>query len=212
MQKLCRCCGAIKQVTEFYLSKGRPTSPCKPCVVIRAAKWASENPGARQAAMQRHRASKDRSAEIAKASEKQAMLRKLDPEIFRAKERARYAANRHHLAAEKRRWREANAESALRIQKKHRSSEAFLTLNRVRKHRQRAELLNATPKWADESAIAQAFEIARVLSRSGVRFSVDHIVPLRHPLVCGLHVEHNLQVIPLIDNIVKRNQFTPGEV
>jgi hypothetical protein len=37
--------------------------------------------------------------------------------------------------------------------------------------------------------------------------SVDHIIPLNNPLVCGLHCEFNLQLLPLSDNIKKNNSF-----
>jgi hypothetical protein len=43
----------------------------------------------------------------------------------------------------------------------------------------------------------------------GVRFSVDHTVPLQHPLVCGLHRVANFQVLPLLDNVRKGNNWWP---
>lgn len=47
---------------------------------------------------------------------------------------------------------------------------------------------------------------------TGVKHSIDHIDPVVHPLVCGLHVEANFQIIPLRENIQKGNNFTPYRV
>ena len=71
--------------------------------------------------------------------------------------------------------------------------------------RRRAAKLNATPAWADRQAIAAVYAEA---AAKGMH--VDHIVPLKSKLVCGLHVPWNLQVLPGPENIRKSNRFWPG--
>lgn len=67
---------------------------------------------------------------------------------------------------------------------------------------------NATPKWASKAAINSFYETAAGLSMVlGEWYEVDHQVPLKHPKVCGLHVEHNLRVITRAENRRKRNKF-----
>lgn len=36
---------------------------------------------------------------------------------------------------------------------------------------------------------------------------VDHIIPIKHPLVCGLHVPENLQMLTRSQNAKKSNKF-----
>lgn len=66
----------------------------------------------------------------------------------------------------------------------------------------------AMPKWANEFFIEEAYHLAHLRTKlTGFPWHVDHIVPLRGKNVCGLHVEHNLQVIPAKLNSQKSNKF-----
>lgn len=44
----------------------------------------------------------------------------------------------------------------------------------------------------------------------GRLYTVDHVVPLHHELVCGLHVPANLQIMTSEDNTRKSNTYDPS--
>jgi len=71
----------------------------------------------------------------------------------------------------------------------------------------RATKLKRTPTWANHFEIKMFYDVAKVLSRGGVLFHVDHIVPLRGKEVSGLHVQDNLQVLPWHENLKKSIKF-----
>jgi len=48
--------------------------------------------------------------------------------------------------------------------------------------------------------------------RAGEDCRVGHIVPLRHPMVCGLTCSANLVIISAEDDDRMGNTFTPGRV
>jgi hypothetical protein len=76
--------------------------------------------------------------------------------------------------------------------------------------RRRAAKLKASPTWSDDRAISELYKIAKRLQIiTGVQYHIDHIDPLQHNLVCGLHVAQNLQVLPATVNIEKSNRFIP---
>lgn len=73
-----------------------------------------------------------------------------------------------------------------------------------------ARKAGATPKWADHAAIlAVCIDAERLTQPTGVLHHVDHIVPLKSPFVCGLHVAENLQVLTASDNSRKGNRYWP---
>lgn len=65
----------------------------------------------------------------------------------------------------------------------------------------RAQQLQATPLWANLSALKLIYK------NRPEGYHVDHIVPLNHHQVCGLHCEDNLQYLPALENIQKSNHF-----
>lgn len=62
----------------------------------------------------------------------------------------------------------------------------------------------ATPPWASPKGIRAWYKLARKIGKT-----VDHIVPVSHPLVCGLHCEDNFRLITLEQNIAKSNHWWP---
>lgn len=71
-------------------------------------------------------------------------------------------------------------------------------------------LKSAQPKWANTFFIEEIYHLAKIRSEvTGVKWHVDHIVPLKSDKVSGLHCEANLQVITQKDNCSKGNKYWP---
>lgn len=106
------------------------------------------------------------------------------------------------------RWAVANpGAAAARTKKWYRQN---ITRARATTKKLKLQRRNAVPKWANLDAIKVFYnEAHRVTLETGVQHHVDHMVPIAHPLVCGLHVEHNLRVIPGVENIAKGNHWWP---
>lgn len=89
-------------------------------------------------------------------------------------------------------------------------SKAHPAQNNARNSRHRAKKFQATPVWANQFFIDEIYDLAQLRTQAtGFQWDVDHIVPLNHKKVCGLHVEFNLRVIPAVVNQKKGNRHWP---
>lgn len=73
--------------------------------------------------------------------------------------------------------------------------------------RRRAQKLLAAPVWANPVKVQGFYSALRFLGKG---WHVDHIVPLVSQIVCGLHCEANLRLIPAVENMKKGNKFWPN--
>ena len=136
-----------------------------------------------------------------------------------------WAIENHALVLERvRLWRLANPERAKSNQTRWRSENKTHSLeyrsawnkrNRdkcnAQYERRRAAMISATPAWADPKSILEVYSAACALSMlTGKKRHVDHIVPLRSKLVCGLHCEANLQILTGSENQTKSNRIWPN--
>jgi hypothetical protein len=107
--------------------------------------------------------------------------------------RKRHAENPEKQRAAQRRWAQKNPAKVAEI-----------------RARKKAAKFNATPQWADQEKLAWIYSEAQVLSAlHGEKYEVDHIIPLRSKLVCGLHCPDNLRIIPANENRKKSNKWWP---
>jgi len=81
---------------------------------------------------------------------------------------------------------------------------------KLRAYERERALLHRIPEWANRAAIKKIYKQAKALTETtGVVYHVDHIIPINSPLVCGLHVEDNLQILTAEENMKKRNHLLP---
>lgn len=199
--RCCNKCGGVKPLSDFPKQKGcrggyRPT--CKVCMAAKTKAWRDADPERAKASIA---ACKERNPERWSELDRgrSRKYKENNPEKRRESALLYARANTHKSQARY----EANAEAVrARVKLWARNNPDRVRVNALANtNRRRARKMNATPAWANFDMI-KAFYMARdVLQRdTGCKFHVDHVVPLAGKNVCGLHVHHNLAVIPAEDN------------
>lgn len=219
--KTCSTCKAEKLRTDFYIDKKTKDGlycRCKICHNGTSARWKAANAlRVKEVAAQRYSVhgvrirQENRAWEIA------------NPEKLAAKKKRLYDANPEKYRAISLDYIDRNKEQVRLRQRDRYWNDRDAFLQKQREHKQRNPALfkkhelirryskeQATPSWANQFFIAEAYRLARLRETlCGGKWHVDHIVPLKSKLVCGFHCEANLQVIPAIDNLRKSNRYWP---
>lgn len=210
---------------------------CKLCEKSRAMNWRNANLNrARQSKREWSAVNQERARDYAKsyhqanidivrakARQRAAKLRSENPELIRARnltwkrlnpEKNRAAArewaraNTERNRARARRWAELN--NARVIANVMAYAKLHPEVQRLQAQRRRAALALAKVRWEDDFFIAEIYDLARKRTEiTGFAWQVDHIVPIKSKLVCGLHVHWNLAVIPAHFNRRKSNRHWP---
>lgn len=212
--KTCASCHEPKPISEFVIDSRRKDgrgSYCRSCHSKRTAahkkELRSKNPGlakkndaadyAKRATSQvfvlhnRERAKQYREANPGKSKLQQAAWRAMNRDALLERRRKHYEKNKHKYLSIVRDYRQKNIEKARLWQRQH-----------------QAKRRSARVSWANDEAIKAIYKLAKSMSEStGIPHEVDHIIPIRGRVVCGLHVENNLQVIKKVDNMRKGNRW-----
>lgn len=184
--KYCRDCSSwlpLSAFTKATKTKSGLAPYCKDCNSVRY-KWYYEN----NAEFIKNKSQKYRAENSEKAKKATRDWRKRNPQKIvdysRSKRADQYEADR--------RYRERN-----------------IDLVRSRYAIRRA-IKSKSYIFADKEKIREFYRLAEILTKeTGIPHEVDHIIPLRGKLVCGLHCEANLQVLPRSINRSKSNRFSP---
>ena len=156
---------------------------------------------------------KNRSIDSPTRIKKRLSYHKLDEErkSKRIKESSEWnKLNRESHKKSDKKWKQNNPERRKQSVKKDRMSHPA----RVNAHsaKYRTNKARAMPPWINTNDIKPFYEEASLKSSLQELFEVDHIDPINHKLVCGLHVPWNLQVIQRSSNRPKSNKFTPYRI
>lgn len=98
-----------------------------------------------------------------------------------------YIQNKEVIKARVKKWREANPDRVV-----------------DQRHKRVRRVDNATPKWLTDAQRQEIRSTYILAKQQGL--TVDHIVPLKGKMVCGLHVPWNLQLMTREENDAKGNK------
>lgn len=213
---------AIERGLKYYFT-GKPcanghfverftsSGACLDCERIRAAKWYQKNSDKARATNAKYR-----QENTEKTRARNTKYRNENSEKLREKHAKYYMENKSKVGARNAEWQRKNPKKAAartaRWLKNNKDKACAIVAKRNAAKHQRL------PAWFgefDHFVMAEAADIAKQRElATGSKWHVDHMIPLQAKEASGLHCAENLQVIPALMNISKRNRMRltkPGE-
>lgn len=176
--QVCTKCGVEKPLSEYYLRKDKN-------IYRRDCKECIKK---KQTAYYKEQTSKGTSTW------------QRNPEQHRLSNKKHYLKHAKERNKKWREWRNENIEQEKKRNREYAQKNPDVIRRQTAKRR--AAKLNATPAWADLKKIAQIYKDCPP------GYHIDHVFPLKSPIMCGLHVENNLQYLPAKENISKGNKVS----
>ena len=222
--KICCKCKVEKCVSEFgshARAKDKLQYACKTCVNAANSLLVKKNPEAYKARITAHRVANADRLKAYKAEHylknrekyrlgmkmRQAAIRAVQPAATKIKRETR-GKDPVKRAAALERYKQRNAAEI--VARARAWNNAHPEVARAHLAKRRAKKKCATVAWANDFFVKEAYRLAELRTKmTGLKWEVDHIVPLQSRLVCGLHCEANLQVIPRSVNLEKSNFYWP---
>lgn len=183
--KTCTVCGTEKSKNDFYVKDkktGRLSASCKVCHNQKVMEWQNDN--------------RDKVRGYIRKCCKRAYDN--NPEKYKEKSRLKRAANPE-------RAREIVNRSYKKIYDNNRPRE------RARHNMYYSKRREAKPKWLtsiQKAMLQEFYDIASARQmQTGIKYHVDHILPINGENSCGLHVPWNLQILTEAENCAKKNRI-----
>lgn len=131
-----------------------------------------------------------------------------------SEEKARYAtATKKHQQENREYWREINRKAYLKKVGSLTRNMHHTEASKAQWHRDKANARCTRAKQArfndelTQFVTKEAHDLRKLRNKTtGVEWHVDHTVPLKGTIVCGLHIWNNLAVIPKVENLRKGNK------
>ena len=220
---LCRCCAIEKPMSMYEKVGNSYRKLCKECraeqqkrwksehkeeLADKRRKWVEKNKDYLDAYMIEYR---ERNKETIRQKNKILFDERKD--FYNSQRRAKAKANPEHAAEMMRKSYLKHREKRLLSMQEYGKANPHVIQKRQVKRRTAAKnsVVNWNQEWND--FVAQEAGILRTQRNltTGIKWEVDHIVPLNGKSVCGLHVAENLAVIPMYLNRSKRHKFNPDK-
>jgi hypothetical protein len=123
------------------------------------------------------------------------------------------AANPEKVKEQRMKSQSINKEAAYaRIKRYHSTEKGKLSLA-VHRDLYRKRVKEASLGMYDAKAMTDIYRSCKLLTKTtGIKYEVDHIIPIVNDLVCGLHVSWNMRIVTAKENREKSNKFNVDSI